>query len=166
MLKPASLRAALTTALPELAATPDRLSIFIKEGQLASIGAPGLSFEYRYTLELLLFDFARHADALMLPLLAWVRRHQPDLVENPDRQARAIRFEAEILGPQAVDLSIQIDLTESVRVRRRAGGGHDVVHLPEPPRQGAVDQAEHWAVYLRDELLVEFDLEPEQAWTP
>ena len=67
MLKPASLRAALECALPELAANPDRLILYIDEGRIHSRYGDSLSFEYRYRLNLVLLDYAHHASAAIVP---------------------------------------------------------------------------------------------------
>jgi hypothetical protein len=39
----------------------------------------------------------------------------------------------------------------------------DVSHVGEPARLGAVDQAEHWEIYERDELIGTWDITPERA---
>lgn len=132
MYKPASLRTFLTAANPELARDPDRLLVFIDEGSLQATYAPGLSFEYAYTLNLVFTDYAGHPDAIMVPLLIWLTEHQPELLANPDNRDK-ITFEADILANDAVDLSIKIPLTERVGVHPRdPGPGHDVEHYPEP----------------------------------
>lgn len=156
MFKPGSLRAFLTAANPELARDPDRLVVFIDEGSLQATFAPGLSFEYAYTLNLVFTDYAGHPDAIMAPLLIWLREHQSELLANPDNRGR-ITFEADLLANDAVDLSIKIPLTERVGVHPRAGGtGHDIEHYPEP-QLDQVLQATHWQLWLRDELIAEWD---------
>lgn len=70
MIKPASLRAHLVAVLPDLARDADRLLVFIDAGSLVSTFQPALSFEYKYTLNLILTDYAGHPDSVMLPLLA------------------------------------------------------------------------------------------------
>ena len=47
MLKPASLRAALTAAVPHLQKNPQALHIYIEDGSVRSTMAGGLSFEYK-----------------------------------------------------------------------------------------------------------------------
>ena len=162
MLKPASLREHLTAALPQLRRDPEKLVVFITGGGLHSTLTQSLSFEYRYTLRLLLLDYAGHADAVMVPLLAWLKRHQPELMDNPERREKAIRFEVEYLTPQTIDLSIEVDITERVLVRPREGtaGGLNVIHVPEPPHPGNIEQHEHWTLWLKDELLAEWDHDP------
>ena len=158
MFKPASLRGFLTAANPELARDPDRLLVFIDEGSLQATYAPGLSFEYAYTLNLVFTDYAGHPDAIMVPLLVWIRDQQPELLANPDNRDK-IQFEADLLANDAVDMSIKIPLTERVGVHPRPGGGHDVQHYPEPQLEVAL-QAQHWQVFLKDELIAEWDVPP------
>ncbi|QND84656.1 Phage tail completion protein R [Chromobacterium vaccinii] len=130
MNKAASLRAALEAALPYLAGDPDRLVMFIDAGQVAA-GMGGPSFEYRYTLTIGLLDFNQHPDAVMIPLLRWLRANEPALLQNPDKAREAIAFEAEILSHAAYDLRLQVKLTERVKVT--VSGDECVAeHLTEP----------------------------------
>jgi len=161
MLKPNSLRAHLTRAVPALVRDPDKLSVFVKHGKLVTTGAGSLSFEYRYTLNLLLLDYAEHADAIIVPLLAWLRDNQAEMAENPDQREKALRFEVDFLNAKTVDLVIEVDLTERVLVLpRRGSAGFDVKHVGEPPHPGATPAGELWEFYLRDELLARWDDRP------
>ncbi|WP_031421381.1 phage tail protein [Xanthomonas euvesicatoria] len=131
MIKSASLRAHLVAALPDLARDADRLLVFIDAGSLVSTFQPGLSFEYQYTLNLIVTDYAGHPDSVMLPLLEWVQVNQSELLSNTSRRGE-ITFEADILANDAVDLSIKLPLTERVVVTAKDGGGYDIIHAPEP----------------------------------
>lgn len=133
MLKPDSLRAALTAAIAGLRTDPKHLVMIIDKGSIRASAVPGLSFEYRYSLQLLLLDFAGHPDQVMVPLIAWAFVHQNELFANPDKARDGISFNAELLDSGRVDLEITLALTERVRVARRVDGGFDVTHLPEPP---------------------------------
>lgn len=157
MIKPNALLAHLLAAVPDLRRDPDRLQVFIDRGTLVSTGVPNISFEYSYTLNVLITDYAGHPDAVMVPLLEWATRYQSDLFHNRDQQRQGIRFEADLLDQSRVDLSIEVPLTERVGVRPRDGGGYDVEHFPEPSPE-AVWPAEHWQVFLRDELIAEWDV--------
>lgn len=158
MIKPDSLRAQLTAALPELARDPDKLLVFIDRGSLVGTYAAGLSFEYRYTLNLILTDYAGHPDAVMVPLLIWVAQHQQELLSNPARREQ-IAFEADLLDNHKVDLSITLPLTERVGVHAREAGGYDIQHYPEPQLEPFLP-AEHWELYLKGELLATWDNPP------
>ena len=140
MLKPNSLRAHLSAATPALRVDPDKIIILVKSGTIAAAGAGSLSFEYRYTLNLIVLDYSGHADAIVLPLLDWLQVNQIELFDNPDLRDKSIRFEAEFLNKECVDLSIEIDLTERVHVamanpgRPDTAGRFAITHLPEPAR--------------------------------
>ncbi|MCG9095302.1 phage tail protein [Laribacter hongkongensis] len=116
--KPASLRAALKAALPELARNPDTLQLFVESGQLAATAGASLSWEYRYTL---------------VVLLTWLRQQQPDLLQNRERLQDGLRFDVDILKHGCVDLQVKLKLTERVIVtvdpeqQRRL-----LSHPPEP----------------------------------
>lgn len=158
MIKPDSLREHLTAALAEIRRDPDKLQVYIKSGKLVSTGAPSLSFEYQYTLSVLLTDYAGHPDSVMVPLIAWVALNQPELFANPDLQRAGLPFEADIIDKDLIDILIELPLTERVGVHARAdGAGYDVEHYPEPqPEPGW--PAAHWAIFLRDELIAEWDV--------
>lgn len=133
MLKPASLRAALECALPELAANPDRLILYIDEGRIHSRYGDSLSFEYRYRLNLVLLDYAHHASAALVPLLAWLRVNQPELGLNPDLADSAVTFEAEILNHASMDFAVRLQLTERVIVTTNHDTGETTArHVGEP----------------------------------
>jgi len=132
MNKPESLRAHLVAAVPELKRNPDRLLTFVDNGSMRSTAAPGLSFEYSYTLNIILTDFAGHPDAVAIPLFAWVLLNQRELMENLEKGRDAIKFEADILDNSKVDLSITLPLTERVIVKRMGNGTLQVNHPAEP----------------------------------
>ncbi|NSX15622.1 phage tail protein [Cupriavidus taiwanensis] len=131
MMKPNSLREALTAAVPDLARHPEKLHVFVDEGRLVATGARSLSFEYRYTLTLIVTDFAAGSDEIMVPVLAWLRVNQPELFFSPAQREDGVKFEADILNHTTVDLALKLPLTERVTVRVN-GAGYLVEHHPEP----------------------------------
>lgn len=155
MIKPNSLRDHLVSALTELQRDPDRLLIFINRGSVVSTLAPGASFEYRYTLTLVITDFGGHPDGVMVPLLDWVRLHQSELLAN-ERMRELIAFEAEVMANDKVDLQITLPLTERVGVHRQPDGRIDVEHYPEPVSERP-SPPRHWQLYLREALIAEWD---------
>lgn len=131
MMKPNSLREALTAAVPDLARHPEKLHVFVDEGRLVATGARSLSFEYRYTLTLIVTDFAAGSDEIMVPVLAWLRVNQPELFFSPAQREDGVKFEADILNHTTVDLALKLPLTERVTVRINATG-YQVEHHLEP----------------------------------
>ena len=140
MLKPNSLREHLIAATPELQVNPDKLVILIKSGTIAAAWVDSLSFEYRYTLELLLLDYSSHPDLVIVPMLEWLQINQSELFDNAEKREKAIRFTAEFLNKTTMDLSIELDLTERVIVAvadTQAPGTSEhytVTHIGEPAR--------------------------------
>jgi len=134
MNKPASLRAHLLAAVPELRHSNDRLLIFIDNGKVRCTAAASLSFEYSYDLQVILTDFAGHPDSVMLPLLGWLKINQSELLENLDKSADGIKFEADLIDNSKVDMSLSLPLTERVVVRTDDEGNATLTHPGEPQR--------------------------------
>lgn len=84
MYKPKSLRKALTDAVPVLARNPDMMRVFIDNGNLASTLATSLSFENRYTLNVVVTDFTDDIELLLVPIQAWLRIHQADIMTTDE----------------------------------------------------------------------------------
>lgn len=147
MLKPDSLRAALTAAILSadgvrlLERDPDLLAIYIDRGRLVAHGGASRGYEWRYRLNGTLIGFTLSPDALALPLLEWVRIHQPDLFQNHDRAKNAVPFEIDVIDTATVDIEFALELTETVRVVPRAEGGFALEHVPEPRIDALYDES-------------------------
>lgn len=137
MNKPESLRAHLLSTVAELKHNPDRLLIFIDNGKIRCTAAASLSFEYSFDLQVILTEYAGHPDSVMLPLLGWLSVNQSELLENLNKSAEGIQFEADILDNSKVDLSLTLPLTERVVVGKDADGNTTVHHPREPKRVAA-----------------------------
>ena len=166
MRKADSLRRWLTAFLPDLKTHPDRLQIYVEAGSINTRRSATPSFVYGYTLKVLVTDFAGDADRIMVPVLAWVEKEQPQLLRRTDGQP--FSFEADLLDGDTSDIEISIDLTETVLVLPRAdGSGYDVEHPPEPDFADAFAGVD--ASFLQGfgnaELLVESDA-PGAVLTP
>ncbi|GLR13257.1 tail protein [Chitinimonas prasina] len=146
MYKPQSLRDHLSAMVPGLNTNPDKLLLFVESGKLRTTGAGSLSFQYHYTLNVVLLDFAAHADTVFVPILMWLREHQLDLLLNHDKQSDGFQFEAELLNHETADLSIKLALTERVIVKE-AKGGLDVRHAQEPKL--AHHDKRPWELFIR-----------------
>ncbi len=157
MIKPTSLRDHLLAAVPGLRRNRDQLSVFVDQGAIRSTAAHGLSFEYGYTVELLLTNYPGSADAVAIPLLAWLREHQPELLANQDKHRESIQFQVEILNSDLIDLSIRLPLTERVIVKSAADGS-GVLQISHPDEPQLTEQlpAGPWQLYAGDELIAEW----------
>ena len=166
MRKADSLRQWLTAFLPNLKTHPDRLQIYVEGGQISTRQSRTPSFAYAYTLKVGIWDFAGDADKIMVPMLAWIEKEQPQLLRRSD--AQPFTFEAELLDSEASDILISIDLTETVLVLPRAdGSGYDVQHPAEPNFCDAFDDvtASFLQGFGNAELLVE-TADPDADLTP
>ncbi|BAV65762.1 phage tail protein [Sphingobium cloacae] len=131
MRKLRSLRAWLTQCLPDYAKHPDLLEIWAEEGRVLSKQSRSLSFLYGYTAKVGLWDFAGDPDHVMVPVLAWIEKEQPLLLDRED--GAPFTFEPDLLDGDKCDLLLSIDLTERVLVKIRGdGSGYDLEHPPEP----------------------------------
>jgi hypothetical protein len=139
MNKANSFRAALAAAVPSLATDPDKLLVFIDGGRVIATDAPSLSFEYRFTLNVMLLDFAGDADLVFVALIAWVKANQPDLIANETTRKDGIAFEAEQLTNDTCDLSIKLQLSESVVVGTDELGAQKITHIAEPVYEWNLD---------------------------
>ena len=139
MKKPDSLRSHILAAVKELQRDPERMLIFTDKGNVRCTGASGLSFEYVYDLNFILTEYAGELDAVMIPLLDWVRVNQSELIMNLDKSKEAFKFETVILNNNTVDLSLTFPLTERVIVKRKDDGNLDVTFPEEPQYEEVLD---------------------------
>lgn len=162
MTKIDSLRDLLLRAVPALRANPETLSIFVDRGRVAARAGATLSFEYRYTANLVAQDFSGSHDEIIVPVLAWIARHQPELLAKPNGEP--IAFEAELLDADTSDLSLTIELSERVTVETLANGSRSVVHVTDDAdrfdRFDGLCGVNLWQLYLDNELAAESASKP------
>ena len=82
MNKPQSLRRALNKAVPYVRNNPDKLHLFVDNGSLVATGTSSMSWEYRYTLNVVIEDFSGDQNLLMAPVLLWLRDNQPGAAQG------------------------------------------------------------------------------------
>lgn len=134
MYKPKSLRKALTDAVPDLARNPEMMRIFIDNGKLASTLATSLSFENQYTLNVVVTDFTGDIELLLVPIQAWLRIHQADIMTTDEGRKKGFTYFADINSNDSADISISLMLTERTLVREEGGKLHiETVPEPQPP---------------------------------
>lgn len=156
MRKPIDLRQHLTAALPDLRRDPERLVMTVTGGQIQATAVPKLAWQYAYTLRMIFLDWTLHSDVIMAPLLVWVHQHQNELLANPDK--KGIRFDAEYLNTESMDLVVYLDLTERVIAKELAEplGAMELVHLDDTPPM-FMPKREHWTIFIKDEKVAEWD---------
>lgn len=160
MWKLQSLRNLIESANPDLKRDPQNLIVLASEGRAVSTLARSLSFEYAYTIDITVLNYTGHTDALFVPLIAWLRVHQSELLDNPTTQAKGLEFNVELLETDACDIGIRVPVTERVIVT--ADKDHptrlNAEHPPEPALPGASGMAEHWQLFLKEQLLAEWHI--------
>jgi len=129
--KPQSLRSALNKAVPYVRDNPDKLHLFVDNGSLVATGALSMSWEYRYTLNVVIEDFSGDQNLLMAPVLLWLKANQTDAINNPQLREKLFTFEVDILRNDVCDISLNLQLTERILVSAE-GGTSTVKAAPEP----------------------------------
>jgi len=170
MLKPNSLRAALTASLVDadgvkiLERNPEKLAIFIEQGRIAGRLGGSIGFEWRYKLTAILTDFTGDVDAVALIVMLWLAEHQPELLGNHQAGNEAVKFDADIIDASTIDLQLELELNETVDAKPRAGGGYDVTHRAEqiawPNFEGVPAGTRLEKFYLSDSLILEAHVPP------
>ncbi|SPJ33422.1 phage tail protein [Kushneria phyllosphaerae] len=146
MKKLTALRQHLLDAVPHLQRNPDQLLTFVEDGTIEFAPGPNLSHGYTFTAQIVLTDFADDIDTIMIPLLDWLAVYQPDLVP-----AEAVRFEAEILNNDAVDLALRVQINERVVAKRDCTTGQIHAHHRMPRFDTERCPTERWQLLIRDD---------------
>lgn len=131
MNKPQSLRNALNKSVAYIRDNPDKLHLFVDNGSLVATGARSMSWEYRYTLNVVIEDFSGNQNLVMAPVLLWLMTTQPDAINNPELREKLFTFDVDILSNDLCDISLNLQLTERVIVSTD-GAVSSVEAVPEP----------------------------------
>ncbi|ELY5259896.1 TPA: phage tail protein [Yersinia enterocolitica] len=150
MLKPKLLRQALTDSLSLFQTNPERLKMFVDGGRIISTLAPSLSFENQYQLTLFIEDFPSDVDYLFVPILAWLRKHQPDIMATEEKRRSGFIHKVDVISDVLSDIRIDLQLTERVIVKEIDGALH-VDHAPEPAWPGTPTRPT--AIYFNGEAI-------------
>lgn len=130
MQKPASLRKALTAALPELRNEPDRLSLWVEDGSVRTRQTAAQGFAFEYPLSVLLREVKTDIAIAVHAINRWLRIHQPDLMAA--HQAASYKFETDILDEGSADILFTLQLTEAVAIADAEGGAWSIEYQAEP----------------------------------
>jgi hypothetical protein len=144
MKKPQKIRELLEKHSLFIKSNPDKLHIFIENGDVLSTAAKSLSFEYQYKLNIVILDYAESIDYLMVPIMAWMYIHQNEKMSNADLRHDAVKLEVEQLNEQSHDISITLSLSERVIVKNGVDG-LEYKHVNDmPPKEMLPD----WAINI------------------
>ncbi|MDU7482476.1 MAG: phage tail protein [Hafnia alvei] len=154
MLKPKSLREALEKAAPVLRNNPDMLRLFVDNGTIATTLAATLSYENLYTLNVIVTDYSGDLDLLIVPINAWLRENQPDIMTTDEGKRHGFTYFADLNNHDSIDISFSLRLTERVIVKQVDRALH-VKHLVEPPIPQPVERP--MELYINGELVSQWD---------
>lgn len=115
---------------------------------------PPLSFENRYTLTVIVEDYPDDVDLLLVPIGAWLRENQPDIMTTDEGKKKGFTYFADINNDDSYDISISLQLTERTLVKEVDRALH-VSHVPEPPLPEPV--ARPMELYINGELVSAWD---------
>ncbi|MEY0594280.1 phage tail protein [Providencia manganoxydans] len=121
MKKLTSLREYLSNKIHFLKENPENLYLFVENGRVISTLANTPSYEYEYTVNIIIERFSGDQDILIAVINNWLREHQSDISANPDKRRQDFRFEAVILDNKTAHISIDLNLTERVLAKDQDG---------------------------------------------
>lgn len=130
MQKPASLRAALTAAIPEIRDQPDRLVIWVEDGAVRARQTETHGFAFEYPLSVLLREVSTDIAIVALAINRWLRRHQSNLLAGGSGDS--YKFETDVLDNATADILFTIDLCENVAVEPQPDGSWSIDYQVEP----------------------------------
>lgn len=140
MNKLTSLRAHILSIPGEINIEPDDLLTFADSGLIvADASGTNEHYEFRYKANIIISNYSGPADKLAFWVLQWMK------VNQPEHNQEAIQFEADILNEDSVDLSLTIDLNETVKVESTVDGIL-LHHVDEPSIEPELLTAAEWTL--------------------
>ncbi len=107
------------------------------------------NFRLGYQVHIIVTDYTLPMDQLFFFLAQWMASNETG--HRPD----AIRFEADIIDHRSADISISVDLTETVTVERTADGIL-LTHEDDPDMNPILLPAPEWEMFGNEEPLVDW----------
>ncbi|MBS5999809.1 MAG: phage tail protein [Haemophilus haemolyticus] len=137
MKKPNQLRKILEQSHPDFVKNPDHLQLYMDGGQIVAT------------------DYAGDIATLIVPMMAYLRTNQPEILENPQIRENAFKFQVDYNNNNTADISFEIQLTE--RVVSKKDGNNVQIHYAKEP---VWDEPNRVKVYLEnwDSLIFEGDI--------
>lgn len=133
MKKANKLRQMITKHCDYLKTNPEKLHVFIDNGKVMMTNATSLSFEYQYTLNIIITDYNDNIDTIIVPIIAFLYIHQQESFGNDELREDALTYEVDALDNHSFDISINIKLTERVLTLHDDKTGYKVKHCDDKP---------------------------------
>lgn len=150
MLKPNSLRSALINAVPALHDTPSMLRLWVDKGSNIATLASSLSFEKQFSLNVTITGFSGDIDTLFVPVMAWLRDNQPDILSVEAGQKGGFSWTLHTNAGGTQDVTMVLQLTERTQVKE-LNGALIAETLPEPLPPAFVTRPKEF--YINGELV-------------
>lgn len=143
MKKLASLREHLLSAPLNIDA--ENLLTFAQEGQVISYqGSANQHFELQYQAVIIITAYGGDAAQIAHLILTWLDQHQPRHLEENS----AIKFDADIINHESVDLSLAVKLSEVVKVEQKQDGTY-LTTCDEPQLATILAPANEWELSIK-----------------
>ena len=121
----------------------DVMLIISKGTAVSYVSSDNDNFSMSYDATLVITDYAGSADALMFIILQWMAQHQPT------HESDAFQFEADIISHTAVDITINIPLTETIKVTI-SEAGIELNPVDDPSMEPFwIDAHPDWGIVLK-----------------
>lgn len=145
-----SLRSHILALPTELKIEPDDLTVFADDGQIESArDGTNQHFEFKYRANVIITNYSGQFDQLTYWVLQWLATNQPNHQETP------MDFEADILNDDSVDLSLTINLTETIKVESTEDG-IKLNHVDDPSHLPVLLNAVNWTLLANDDPVADW----------
>lgn len=114
MKKLTNLRKYLSSKIKFLHDNPENLYLFVENGRVISTLAQTPSYEYEYTVNIIIEHYSGDQNILIAVVNNWLRENQSDISANPMKRQQDFKFEAVILDNNTAHVSLDLNLTERV----------------------------------------------------
>ncbi len=134
MLKPNTLRAALIEAVPVLHDNPAMLRLWVDKGRNTATLSSSLSFEKQFSLNIAVSGFNDDIDTLFVPVMAWLRDNQPDILTTEAGRNGSFSWSLVTNDDATQEVTIVLQLTERTKVTEVDGALYaETLAEPLPP---------------------------------
>lgn len=161
MKKAQALQDYLVKVVPRLAEKPEDLVVFLEDGFVRPINGYGSHLKVATAVVAVIDVPIGELVAIDMALLAWCKRHQPELLRAPNAE-KAFPFNIEMLDRDTCDVAFKIQLSQLVSIIERPDGKVDVIERDEPDPEpgwahldGLKITAPLQQLYVGDDLVAE-----------
>lgn len=150
MKKLESLRIHLLSIPTELKIEPEDLLVFADNGKIiSSSDGTNQHYDYEYKANIIITNYSGNFDQLTFWVLSWLKDKQPNHEPDP------INFEADIINTDSVDLSITLNLAETIKTEQTEDG-LVLHHVDDPDTSPVLLPAPDWTLSSNGDPLADW----------